>query len=247
MAIAAALAIELALGLRGQYVFNSLFVRIGLNTILVAVICAVVAYLSAKSYLLSGSLTLLIITMSFVYISIVSVIVGWLATYSANWGVTLNGLDLLLFSALQLVASIQASFRSVPIGSEHRKAKLASACAVAVFLSLLLTLLTVMNIFPVFFVDGVGVTLIAQVVFSTAVIFFSLASMLFLRQYSKTKSNVLYWYALALVLDALGSFGVTLQVQFSDIVVWTGRTGLYFGTVYYLIALLNSRKSDKEV
>jgi hypothetical protein len=61
----------------------------------------------------------------------------------------------------------------------------------------------------------------------------------------KSKSNVLYWFTLALVLEAIGTFGVTLQVRFSDIVVWTGRLGIYFATVYFLIALLGSRK-DKE-
>ena len=236
--------IELALGLRGHYVFNPLYLRIGLNVALVAAVCSVVAYLSAKGYLLTGSLTLLVITMAFVYISIVSVIIGWLANFSANWGVTLNGLDLLLFSALQLFASFQASFRSVAIGSEHRKVRLTLACLAAVFLSGLLSLLTVLKVFPTFFVNGVGVTLTDQLVFSTAVLLFSLSSVLFLRQYLKSKSNVLYWYTLALALDAIGSFGVTLQVRFSDIVVWTGRLGLYVATVYFLIALLSSRKEQ---
>ncbi|MGO8805451.1 MAG: hypothetical protein ACLQO7_02455 [Candidatus Bathyarchaeia archaeon] len=238
--------VELALGLRGHYVFNPLYLRIGLNVVLVAVICSVVAYLSAKGYLLTGSLTLLIITMAFVYISIVSVIIGWLSNYSANWGVTLNGLDLLLFSALQLFASYQASFRSVAIGSEHRNIRLALACVAAVFLSGLLSLLTVLKVFPTFFVNGKGVTLTDQIVFSTAVLLFSLGSMLFLRQHLRSKSNVLYWYTLALVLDAIGTFGITLQIRFSDIVVWTGRLGLYVATVYFLIALLSSRKVNNE-
>ena len=245
--IALSLVLELALGLRGQYVFNPLFLRIALNVILVAVICFFVSYLSAKGYLFTGSLTLLIITMAFVYISIVSIIIGWLSNFSANWGVTLNGLDLLLFSALQLFASFQASFRSVPFGSEHRKVRLALACAAAVFLSGLLSLLTVLKVFPTFFINGVGVTLTDQVVFSTSVLLFSLSSALFLRQYLKSKSNVLYWYTLALVLDAIGAFGITLQLRFSDIVVWTGRLGLYLATVYFLIALLSSRKDNNEV
>ncbi len=245
-AIALLLVVELALGLRGHYVFNPLYLRIGLNVVLVAVICSVVAYLSAKGYLLTGSLTLLIITMAFVYISIVSVIIGWLSNYSANWGVTLNGLDLLLFSALQLFASYQASFRSVAIGSEHRNIRLALACVAAVFLSGLLSLLSVLKVFPTFFVNGKGVTLTDQIVFSTAVLLFSLGSMLFLRQHLRSKSNVLYWYTLALVLDAIGTFGITLQIRFSDIVVWTGRLGLYVATVYFLIALLSSRKVNNE-
>lgn len=71
--------------------------------------------------------------------------------------------------------------------------------------------------------------------------------MLFLRLYLISKSNALYWYTLALVLDAVGSFGLTLQVRFSDVVVWTGRLGVYVATVYFLIAFLSSRKDNNEV
>ena len=200
----------------------------------------------AKGYLLTGSLTLLIITMAFVYISIVSVIIGWLSNYSANWGVTLNGLICSCFRLCSSSASYQASFRSVAIGSEHRNIRLALACVAAVFLSGLLSLLTVLKVFPMFFVNGKGVTLTDQIIFSTAVLLFSLGSMLFLRQHLRSKSNVLYWYTLALVLDAIGTFGITLQIRFSDIVVWTGRLGLYVATVYFLIALLSSRKVNNE-
>ena len=244
--IALALIVELALGLRGHYVFNPFLLRIGLNVVLVGVICFSVAYLSAKSYLLTGSLTLLIITMAFVFICIVSVTIGWLATYSANWGVTLNGLDLLLFSAFQLASSYQASFRSVAIGTEHRELRLALACVAAVSLSMAAALVTAFNVLPTFFVNGVGVTSTDQTVFSIAVLLFSLSSILFLRQYLKSKSNVLYWYTLALILDAVGTFGVTLQVRFSDIVVWTGRLGLYVGTIYFLIALLSAGKEENQ-
>jgi hypothetical protein len=44
-------------------------------------------------------------------------------------------------------------------------------------------------------------------------------------------------------LDAIGAYGLSLQVQFSDIVVWTGRIGLYLAAVYYLISLLSSKEN----
>ena len=109
-----------------------------------------------------------------------------------------------------------------------------------------MALLTVLNVFPTFFISGVGVTLTDQIVFSIAVLLFSLNCVLFLRHYLQSKSNVLYWFTLALALDALGTFGVTLQLQFSDIIVWTGRISLYLATVYFLIALLSTRKNSSE-
>ena len=242
--IALSLLLELALGMRGHYVFSSTYQLLGLNLTIVCGISFVIAYLSAKGYLSTGSVTLLLITMAFILIAIVSIASGLFATYSPNDSVTVIAIGLLLFSAMQLSSSIQASFRSTPIGSEHRNIRLTLACVGASLLSGLISLLIALKVFPSFFVNGVGVTLTDQAVYSAVVLLFSLSSVLFLRQYLKLKSNVLYWYTLALVLDALGSFGITLQVRFSDIVVWTGRIGLYGAIIYFLIALLSSRKEQ---
>ena len=242
--IALALVLELALGLRGHYVFSSTYLLLGLNLTIVCGISFVIAYLSAKGYLSTGSLTLLLITMAFILIAIVSIASGLFATYSPNGSVTVIAIGLLVFSAMQLSGSIQGSFRSIPIGSEHRNIRLTLACVGASLLSGLISLLIALKVFPAFFVNGVGVTLTDQIVYSAVVLLFSLSSALFLRQYLKSKSNVLYWYTLALIADALGSFGVTLQVRFSDIVVWTGRLGLYGAIIYFLIALLSSREDN---
>ena len=241
------LVIELALGLRGHYVFSSPYLLLGINLAIVCVVSFVVAYLSAKGYLFSGSLTLLLITAALILIATISVASGYFASFSSNDSVTVVAIGLLLFSALQLSSSIQASFRSTSIGSEHRKVRLMLACVTAVFLSGLISLLIALKVFPLFFVNGVGVTLTDQAVYSVVVLLFSLSCVLFLRQYLISKSKVLYWYTLALVLFAVGSFGLTLQVRFSDIVVWTGRLGLYVGFIYLLIALLSSRKESGEV
>jgi hypothetical protein len=241
LAIALALGIELALGLRGQYVFNPAYLVLGLNIIFVGMALAV-AYLSAKSFLLTGSLSLLFIALSFVLICVAAVMNGLLVTLSPNWGVTVFAVGFLVFAVLQFASAYQASFRSVPFGSEHRKARLFLVCLAAVSMVTVISLLTVLNIFPPFFINGTGVTLTDQIILSIIVIFFFVTSVLFLRQYVKTRSNVLFWYTLGLVLDMIGAYGLSLQLQFSDIVVWTGRIGVYLAAVYYLIALLSSKE-----
>ena len=245
--MALALVIELALGLRGQYVFNPPFLFLGLNLAIVGGVSFIIAYLSAKGYLLTGSLTLLLITLSFVLLGIMIAMNGLFAIFSSNWAVTTAAIGLLLFSLLQVFAAVQSSFRSVQIGSEHRKSRLTLTCLFTIFLSALLSLLIVLNIFPIFFINGIGVTLGDQIVYAVVIFSCSLSSLLFLRLYFKSKSNVLYWYTLVLAFDAIGLYGVTLQVQFSDAVVWTGRLGSYIATIYYLIALLSTRKNSDEV
>ncbi len=111
----------------------------------------------------------------------------------------------------------------------------------------MLSLLIGLNVFPAFFVNGVGVTLTDQIIYAIVNFLFSLNCVLYLRLYFKTKSNVLYWYALALAMDAIGLYGLTLQVRYGDIVVWKGRLDTYIGTFYFLIALLSTRKENDEV
>jgi hypothetical protein len=244
--VALALVIELTLGLRGQYVFNPPYLLLGLGLVIGGGVSFIVAYLSARGYLLTGSLTLLFITISFILSGGMVTLSGWVANYSPNWGVTTAAIGLLLFSVFQLLSSIQASFRSVPIGSEHRKTRLTLACSGVILLSGLLTLMIGLTVFPLFFINGIGVTLTDKVVYAIIISLLLLSSVFFSRLYLKSKSVVLYWYSLALVLDAIGLYGLTLQVRFSDIVVWTGRLGAYIATIYFLIALLSSRKSSNE-
>jgi hypothetical protein len=246
--IALSLVVELALGLRGQYVFNPNFLILGLNLSILCVVSFVVAYLSAKGYLLTGSLTLLIIMNAFVVIGVFAIANGLFATFSlSNEAITTTTLGLTLFSVLQFLSSVQASFRSASIGSEHRKGRLAATTIVALSLSGIILVLTALNTFPAFFINGKGVTLVDQIFYPLVALFFLVASMLYLKEYRKSKSSVLYWYILALLLDTIGAFGIMLQVNFGDIVAWTGRLGIYFGTIYFLIALLSTREKSAEV
>lgn len=246
MGIALALVIELALDLRGQYVFDSPYLIIALGLVIGVGVSFVVAYLSAKGYLLTGSLTLLFLMVSFILNGLMGALSALFSRFSPNWAITAAAIQLLLFSMLQLFSSIQASFRVTPIGSEHRKTRLTLACSSAVLLSGILSLLIGLNVFPTFFINGIGVTLIDQIVYAIIISLLLISCALFSRLYLKSKSIVLYWYSLALLLLAIGLYGLTLQVRFSDIVVWTGRLGAYIATLYFLIALLSSRKSTKE-
>ena len=226
--------------------FNPPYLILGLNLAIVGGIDFTVAYLSAKGYLLTGSLTLLLIALSFLLSGILGIMNGIFASFSSNLAVTATAFALILFSVLQIFASFQGGFRSAAIGSEHRKIRLTITATVAVILSSIISLLIWLNVFPAFFVNGVGVTLIDQIVFAIVILLFSLNCLLFLKLYLKSKSNVLYWYALALAMDAIGLYGLTLQVRFSDVVVWTGRLGVYIATIYFLVALLSTRKNHDE-
>jgi hypothetical protein len=183
--------------MRGQYVFNPPYLLLVISLMLVSTVGFIVAYLSAKSYLATGSLALLLLSMAFVVQSVVPIGSGLASTFSPSATVAMAALGLLVGSAVQLLAAVQASFRSTPIGSEHRKARLTFAGLMAVLLSLIVVFLPFSPGFPSLFVNASGVTMINQVIYAVAIGVFLVGSFLFMHLYSRSKS---------VLLASLGSF-----------------------------------------
>ena len=242
-AILLVLALTLGLGLRGQFVFNSPYVLLALSLLFYWLVTPVVSFFSAKAYLRTGSLTLLFVSLAFL-VGVPFSLATAGATSSPNETVTLGALGLLVSSIFQFLGAAQGSFRSVRVGATNRRLKLMLAFTGALLLSLLIIALSFLRVLPLFFVQDVGVTLIDEVVYGLIILFFLVGSLLYLRLYLNSKSGILYWYSLALLLYAIGSFGLTQQLVFGDIVVWTGRISTYIGLLYFLFAFLSSRERN---
>ena len=73
-------------------------------------------------------------------------------------------------------------------------------------------------------------------------ILFAVSSLVFMRIYFESKSDILYWYSLSLALMALGRCSGVLIGGAPDVPVqWVGRFGSYLGVVYLLISVLTTR------
>lgn len=86
------LALLLGLGLRGQFVFNPPYLLLTIALTLVTGVGIVAAYLSAKSYLATGSTTLLIMSVAFVIQSVVPIGTGWASLFSPSATVAIAAL-----------------------------------------------------------------------------------------------------------------------------------------------------------
>jgi hypothetical protein len=237
------LTLMLSLGLKGHFVFNSPIALLVLTVIFYLLVTPTVAYISAKSYLATGSLTLLFVSLAF-FVGIPFSIATAAATSIPDLTVALGALGLLVSSTFQFLGAAQASFGSVPVGSEHRGLRLILVSLAVLVVCVVIILLGFLGVYPTFFVNNVGITLRDGVVYGFIISFFLAGSLLYLRLYLKSKSKTLFFYSLALILYALGSFGITQQVVFGDAVVWVGRLSTYFGLIYFLYALLGSRQSN---
>ena len=211
-----------------------------LNTVFLSVIAYVVAYLSVKSYLTTGSLSLLLLGGGVLVFGSGNQVAGWLrdALGGANAVMTIHNTGALFGSAFHLLGavSILAAVTSEQVW-RRRKLKVMLAYVGVLAFTAVLTIAVLQGAIPFFFIWGIGPTPLGQGVLGTAAALFAISSLLFMRAFFKSKSDFLYWYSLALALIAVGLTSVFLQKAVGSPFGWAGRYAQYLGSIYFLIAL----------
>lgn len=218
-----------------------------LNLLFFGIVPLIVAYISAKSYLASGSRPLLYLSSGTMLYGVACIIASILLYVQAtNPNFTVQTSAYLLSAALQFVSAtsvvVGASFHV----SKFRKLRLSLAYLGMLVFIALMTIASLQGIIPRFYVQETGPTMLRQTVVATAIILFAISSILFMKTYFKTKSEILYWYSLALVLIALALFSFLLQQNVGDPFGWTGRMAHYLGSVYLLVAVIVPIRKSKQ-
>ena len=110
---------------------------------------------------------------------------------------------------------------------------------------IIITIISLKGLFPPFFIQGVGGTIIRDFVLGTSTIFFFLTSLMILTIYSKSKSLMLYWYGLGLLLITIGIIGSVFVHALGSPFNWMARLAELLGGVYLIIATLIVRQTAK--
>ena len=98
---------------------------------------------------------------------------------------------------------------------------------------------------PVFFIPGHGGTLVRYCVLISAIAMFVLSAGLLLAGQREARAPFTSWYALAMLLLAVGLFGIMIQLSFGSVVNWLARTAQWLGGLYLLFAAVAAlRESD---
>lgn len=214
------------------------------NVIFLVMIGLVVSLFSARSYLSTGQLNLLILGSAVLLLVFASFIAGlglWI-TVSANVFVTIHNCLVLIAGALFFLGSFMSFQGLTAGGSSNLKLKLLAGYLAVVVLSLSTFYFALNEFTPVFFIVGTGSTALRNWVLACTVLLFSLSSILLGIVYRKSKSKLLYWYSGALALLAVGFFIIIFVKYNSGPLVWTGRAAQYAGSVFFLFAALNSAR-----
>jgi PAS domain S-box-containing protein len=219
-----------------------------LATVFLSVIPVVVAYFSARGYVSSGSRNLLLLGCGMLAFGSGSLLAGWLiaAPGGPNIAETIHNIGALVGAVFYVTGAILTSAGILPdAGKNGYKLKLILAYLGVLVFTALLTTASLLGTLPPFFIQGVGPMAVRQAVLGIATALFAFASLLFMIQYARTKSDFLYWYSMALALIAVGLSAAFLQKAVGSPIGWAGRSAQYLGGIYFLIAVLTAARGAR--
>lgn len=233
--------LALALAPETGPVYDSPLLLFITNTLLISISCFVVAYVTARAYLESAILRLLLIGSGALLFGLNSLLSGVLFNLPGglNTAITTYNVAALVAGLLHLgVAFLFSAHTLLEIPDAHRHAHVALAYVGVMALTFVVILTSSWNHLPPFFIQGLGATPIRQIVLGSAIVAFSLAAVLLVLFYVQSHIEFHYWYALALAMTAVGLAGVFLQSAGANLLTWSGRFAQQLGGVYLGVAIL---------
>ncbi len=218
------------------------------NTFFTAIIPLVVAFFAAKTYLRTGSLSVLLMGCGMLGFGLCAGTSGWLRELpgGANINVTIYNIGALLGSLCHFAgATISTLRKSYRWESGKQKPAAIPAYSAIILFAVLISFATVQHVIPPFFIQGYGPTAIRQIVLGLAVFLYALSSLFFMSGYLRTKSDFLYWYSLCLAMLAVGLFAFCIEKIVGCPIGWVGRSSNYVGAIFSLIAIHLAVRSGK--
>jgi PAS domain S-box-containing protein len=235
----------------GGPVYNPPYLTFILTLLFVLVIDIAVAYVSARAYLSSGSLNILLLGAAILITGISTMFAIWVLDpnvppfLTGNQAISLNNISILIGAVLLLLSAITASARTTTVELARRKTILVTIYTLAFVAFFVVSVLAFFNQFPVFLTSS-GPTGTRIAVLTATVVLVLASGLWFGLRYLQNHSSILYWYTLALVLYALDLITAVFIVHLGDILTWTTRLALYLSSTYFLLAL-QSRESKREI
>jgi PAS domain S-box-containing protein len=248
---------------------ESIYLLLTLNLVFSLLVCLVVAYLVMRSFLVRGAPGLLLLSCGVVLWGPAGVVATAAARGDANLSITIYN-SCVWLSGLCHLAGVSLALRSRRSLSPPAL-WLLSGCVCAVGAMALVVLLALAGWMPAFLIEEQGGTPVRQVVLISAIVMFALTAALLgatgrrtwagnregsrpgappnatgrVWEPGRPMSAFAYWYALALLLIAVGLLGVALQTSHASILGWTGRATQALGGLYMLIAAVASVRESR--
>ncbi len=193
----------------GGPVYNPPYVAFILTLVFVLAVDIAVAFVSARAYLSSGSLNIVLPGAAIMITGLATMFAIWMLhpnvspSLTSNQAISLNNISVLIGALILLFSAITTLAGTGTVALPRRKTILVTAYAVSLVLLVVVSVLAYFNQFPAFLTSS-GPTAL-RISFLTATVVLVLASgLLFGLRYMQNRSSVLYWYTLALALVWFG-------------------------------------------
>ncbi len=199
-------------------------------------------YLIGRSFLILGSPGLLLLECGVVLWSLAGTVGDFVSHGDANVNVTIFNIGILLSGLCHLEGSILALN---PQRVFRRKALwLGASCALTLGALWLVSRAALSGWLPVFFIPGHGGTLVRYAVLISAIAMFVLSAGVLHANQRTARLPFTSWYKLALLMLAVGLFGVMIQLSLGSVVNWLSRTAQWLGGLYLFFAAVASLRES---
>src|SRR3989338_8483810 len=207
------------------------------NIIFLSIVPFITFYLLMKGYFKYGQSNFIFVGISLFILGLGSMVAAFVRGIEdgANLNVIAFNFGFFLASLFQLKGAISTIKRK----SEKPNAlKVIFLCIITILIFVLVMVLSLKGMFPKFFIQGEGPTLVRQVILASTIFLFIISAIIFYLNGKKLSSEVPLWYSMGLILMSIGLTGVFFQKSVGSIIGWIGRASQYTGGLYFLIILL---------
>ena len=230
-----------------QYVYDPPWLLFALNSVFITGLSLLVSWLSLRSYLRGGFSNVLLLGCGVLAFGLSSLTAGWLIRppYGPNDTLTIHNTGVLFVAACFFLSSLSA-FRGVGAETDpaYRGPLAGSSYMGILLLVTLLTMATMLDWTPPFFIPGEGPTVLRQVVRAVSITLLAVSAILTFLVYSERRSAFLLYSVIAILLIGSGLAEVALGAPGSPL-NWLGRASQYLGNVYLVIAAMKALNEAK--
>ena len=221
--------------------YDSPLLVMTLNGIFSTITSALIALLVARSYMVQSTPSLLLLGCGVIIWGCAGFVSNAVSD-DFNVNVTIHNICVWL-SALCHLSGVLVSLK---LKQTLNRANfwLATAYGMAIGIVALVGAAAVYGHTPIFFVQGQGGTPVRHFVLISAITMFGLTALILSTTNREQRSSFTYWYSLAMVLIAVGLFGVMVQSSRGSLLGWAGRSCQFLSGTYIFMAAISSRRAS---
>ncbi|MEE4604685.1 MAG: PAS domain-containing protein, partial [Desulfobacteraceae bacterium] len=214
--------------------YESPYLLLALNFVFAMLASLLAAYLAFRAFLITGKPGSMILGCGLLIWGGNTIVAAIFVNIGPNELVTVHNLGVFFAAFCHLTAAVLRWRSEATVNAPGLW--LAAGITGTVGVTGVVAIAAVAGWTPVFFIPGSGGTTLRQVVLWISIGMLTSTVWLMGKEYRRSPSAFLHWYASGLSLIAVGLFGVMMQPIPGSIIGWFGRTAQFLGGAYILVA-----------